>query len=130
MRYTADMSESRQPLTVYYDGACPGCVRDRRRYEAIAGKHAERVAWVDITGREAELRAAGIEPAQALRELHVKDSESGTVFRELDAYILLMRRTLWLKPLAFVIGLPLVRPLLARAYHAWVDRRLRRSGRG
>jgi len=34
-----------------------------------------------------------------------------------------------LKPLAWLIGLPLIRPLLARLYHRMVIRRLQRSGR-
>lgn len=129
MGYTARMNDKASSSIVYYDGACPGCVRDRRRYQALAGKRAEGVAWLDITGREAELREAGIDPAQALRELHVMDQATGRIHSELDAYILLMRRTIWLRPLAFFIGLPIARPLLSRAYRTWVDRRLCRTGR-
>lgn len=116
------------PVRVYYDGACPGCIQDRRRYEKLAGKQATDVEWIDITGRDAELRSAGIDPEAALRELHVVD-EHGCVRRELDAYILLMARTLWLRPLAWLIGLPGIRRLIAFLYHRWVDRRLARTGR-
>lgn len=129
MLYTQDMADETQPLVVYYDGACPGCVRDRRRYEKLAGKHADTVSWLDITGRDEQLAAEGIDPAKALRELHVKDA-AGAIHSELDAYILLMRRTAWLKPLAFLIGLPGIRQLVAAAYHAWVNRRLQKTGRG
>lgn len=116
-----------QKLTVFYDGACPSCVRDRALYEQVAGnKH--QVEWCDITGKEATLREQGIDPKLALQELHVKTPE-GRVVSELDAYILLMKRTFWLKPLAWLIGLPLIRPLLARLYHYLVQRRLRRTGR-
>ncbi|MFE8072395.1 DUF393 domain-containing protein [Marinobacteraceae bacterium S3BR75-40.1] len=123
------MTRHLSPLIVYYDGACPTCVRDRRWYEKLQGRddlHA--VEWVDITGRDEQLRAEGIDPHDAMTELHVKDAE-GRIHRELDAYILLMRRVRWLKPLALLINLPLIRPLLARWYHWWVHRRLRREGR-
>ena len=48
---------------------------------------------------------------------------------ELEAYILLLAKIPWLKPLAWLIGRPWIRPWLARLYHWRVDRRLRRSGR-
>lgn len=123
------MSKPDDKLTVYYDGACPRCVADRRRYERMAGKAGESVEWVDITGRDDELKQLGIDPDKALRELHVRDA-AGKLHVELDAYILLMRRTRLLRPLAWLIGLPGIRPLLSRGYHAWVTRRLRASGRG
>jgi len=117
-----------KPVTVFYDGACPRCVRDRANYERLAGEAGRDVAWRDITGRDGELRALGIDPGAALRELHVR-APDGRVLRELDAYILLMSRVRMLKPLAWLIGLPGVRGLCSRAYRAMVDRRLRRAGR-
>lgn len=122
------MSETQGKITVYYDGACPICVRDRRRFEKLAGKLGDEVCWFDITGRDDELRALGIEPRKALTELHVRD-ETGRILSELDAYILLMGKVPLLKPLAWLIGLPVIRPLLARIYHRSVLRRLRESGR-
>jgi predicted DCC family thiol-disulfide oxidoreductase YuxK len=114
-------------ITVYYDGACPKCLRDRQNYEKLSGKGGEQVCWFDITGREAELLKMGIDPKLALSELHVKD-EDGRIVSELDAYILLMNRVPVLKPLAWLVGLPLIRPLLARLYHHQVNRRLRNRG--
>ena len=115
-------------IVVYYDGACPKCVRDRRQYEQLAGSRAAQVEWFDITGREELLREMGIDPRKALTELHVRD-EHQRVHSELDAYILLMGKVPWLKPLAWLISLPLIRPALAKLYHWQVNRRLRRSGR-
>ncbi len=115
-------------LTVYYDGACPRCVHERARYETLSGDHGEKVAWTDITGRDEDLRRLGIDPDDAMRELHVRDS-NGQVHRELDAYILLMGRVRLLKPLAWLIGLPGIRGMLSRLYRMWVLRRLRRAGR-
>lgn len=114
-------------LTVYYDGACPKCRRDRATYEQLAGSTAEQVCWFDITGQENRLRELGIDPRKALSELHVR-TPNGHVVSELAAYILLMQKVRVLKPLAWLIGLPLIRPLLAKIYHWQVNRRLR--GRG
>ncbi|WP_018988742.1 thiol-disulfide oxidoreductase DCC family protein [Aromatoleum toluclasticum] len=122
------MAEREDGITVYYDGACPRCVRDRAQYERLAGEAGQDTCWVDITGRDAELRALGIDPGAALRELHVRDRE-GRVRRELDAYILLMARVPRLRPLAWLIGLPGLRTLLSRWYRASVMRRLRAEGR-
>lgn len=122
------MSERPTTITVFYDGACPRCVRDRANYERLAGQGARAVEWYDISGRDEELQAQGIDPLAALRELHVRDPD-GVVHRELDAYILLMARVPLLKPLAWLIGLPGLRQLLSRLYRALVLRRLRREGR-
>ncbi|AZZ95115.1 DUF393 domain-containing protein [Hahella sp. KA22] len=115
-------------LTVYYDGACPRCVRDRRNYEKLAGGRAAEVCWLDITGRDDDLRQEGIDPHAALTELHVRD-ENGDVHRELDAYILLMRRTLLLRPLAWLLSLPGLKGWLSRWYRRSVMQRLQKSGR-
>ena len=122
------MNETESEITVFYDGACPSCVRDRKHYERWAGQAGAHVCWFDITGQEARLRELGIDPRRALTELHVLD-EHQHIRSELEAYILLMERVPRLKPLAWLIGRPPIRPGLARLYHWMVDRRLRRSGR-
>ena len=122
------MSQNKPKIIVYYDGACPKCFKDRLNYEKLAGKAGESVCWMDITGQEEQLREIGIDPRKALTELHVQD-ENQQILVEMDAYILLMSKVPLLKPLAWLIGLPLIRPLLARIYHRQVNRRLRLSGR-
>lgn len=122
------MSEEKPKIIVYYDGACPSCIKDRGKYEKLAGKSGEDVCWFDISGQDAYLRDIGIDPYKALSELHVRD-EHQKIVSELDAYILLMSRVSLLKPLAWLIGLPVVRPMLASLYHSMVNRRLKRSGR-
>ena len=67
----AAMTESGNTLRVFYDGACPSCRRDRRQYERLAGRAADQVEWVDITGRDEELKARGIDPDMALKELRL-----------------------------------------------------------
>jgi predicted DCC family thiol-disulfide oxidoreductase YuxK len=122
------MNQDNRKIIVFYDGACPKCVKDRLTYEKLAGKAGAYVCWTDNTGQDESLREIGIDPHKALTELHVQD-ENQKILSELDAYILLMGKVPLLKPLAWLIGLPLIRPLLAKIYHWQVTRRLRRSGR-
>ncbi len=122
------MNQDKSNICVYYDGVCPQCIRDRTSYEKLAGKAGDKVCWVDITGQEQKFVELGIDPKKALTELHVKD-ENEQILSELDAYILLMSIVPVLRPIAWLIGLPIIRPLLASIYHNTVNRRLRRSGR-
>jgi predicted DCC family thiol-disulfide oxidoreductase YuxK len=122
------MKQDKARISVYYDGACPQCVKDRRNYEQLSGKSKDDIQWIDITGKESLLRSIGIDPRKALMELHVKD-ENQQILSEIDAYVLLMSRVPLLKPLSRVIGLPLIRPMLSRVYHWRVNRRLRHTGR-
>ena len=115
-------------VTVYYDGACPKCVKDRYNYEKLSGDKGKKVRWFDITGQEEQLREIGIDPQKALMELHVKN-ENQQILSEIDAYILLMSKVPLLRPLAWLIGLRLIRPMISKVYHRLVHRRLRRSGR-
>ena len=122
------MSPERNKITVYYDGACPKCIKDRKNYEKLAGKDGDDVVWFDITGKDDELCEIGIDPQKALTELHVKDKNQ-KIISEIDAYVVLMSKVSVLKPLAWFIGLPVIRPLLSHIYHWQVNRRLRRDGR-
>ena len=60
------MSLEQGKITVYYDGACPSCIKDRQNYERLAGKNGDDVVWIDITGKDDELRECGIDPYKAL----------------------------------------------------------------
>lgn len=123
-----NMAQNESKICVYYDGACPKCIKDRQTYEKLAGKLGDHISWIDITGQEKQLRELGIDPDKALTELHVKD-ENNRVLSEMDAYILLMGKIPVLQPVARIIGLPLIRPVLAKIYHWLVNRRLYQSGR-
>lgn len=116
------------PFKVFYDGACPRCRRDRDRYQRLAGQRAHRVQWVDVTTHADALHSRGVRLEDALRTLHVEDGQ-GRLHHGLDAYILLMRVVPVLRPLAWLLGLPVINPVLARLYRWSVRRRLARQGR-
>ncbi len=119
-------------ICVYYDGACQSCIKDRDNYLWLAGSKAKDVHWVDITHKEQELMSMGIDPKKALKELHIRlESSQGKsqILSELDAYIVLMNKTRLLKPIGWVIALPVIRPMLSKLYHFLVNRRLKSAGR-
>ncbi|MDV5167776.1 DUF393 domain-containing protein [Photobacterium rosenbergii] len=118
---------SKRKLTIFYDGACPSCVDDRNWFERRL-RQPDNIDWYDITGKEEDLRALGIDPYLAVRELHVMNVE-GEIFKELDAYILLFKQVWYLRPIAWVMALPFVKIRLSRGYRKMVDRRLARQGR-
>lgn len=128
MEHSKDDNPDQGKITVYYDGACPSCIKDRENYEKMAGEAGKDVCWFDITGQEEQLRQQGIDPYKAMTELHVRN-ERQEVFSELDAYILLMQRVPRLKPFAWLIGLPVIRTALSMVYRWMVKRRLKASGR-
>lgn len=114
-------------LKVYYDAACPLCRRERQRYESWQ-KAAEGVEWLDVNTHDEHLSARGVVPREALLSLHVEDA-AGQFHDGIDAYVLLMRRVPRLKLLAWVIGLPVIKPVLTWIYDRMVRRRLARDGR-
>ena len=65
------MRETEHPITVFYDGAGPRCVRDRAQYEQWAGPAGESVCGFDLNGQDERLRALGLDPHRVLTKLHV-----------------------------------------------------------
>ncbi len=122
------MRNEQLSLTVFYDGACPRCIKDRRLYERLAGSLGKQVKWLDITGQDEYLKNLGIDPLKALSELHLQLS-NGQILSELDAYIVLMERVWLLKLIAWLISLPIIRPYLSKLYHQRVQKRLKATGR-
>ena len=122
------MNVAKGRVTVFYDGDCPSCIKDRRFYERLAGRGGEEVIWHNISGQDDYLNSLGIDPHLAMTELHVQLYD-GSIHSELDAYIILMQRVWLLKPLAWLLGLPIIRPVLSRLYHHRVEKRLIKSGR-
>lgn len=116
------------PLKVYYDGLCPLCRRDRTRYERWAGEAGREVVWCDLNVHQETLLEKSIDPQAALLSLHVEEQD-GRVQEGIDAYVLLMQRVPRLKPIALLIGLPGLKPLLRWWYDLWVKRRLAKEGR-
>jgi len=136
-RRTEAMARRIRPLTVFYNGACPICRNEIRRYrDACADDEAERDhAWVDISEMPQALAARGIGPDEATRRLYVIDRE-GTLWRGVDAFMVLWRsipRYRWLGRLVALPGIHaaagwVYEHVIARVNYHRHRRRCRRNG--
>ncbi|HDZ45715.1 hypothetical protein LCGC14_0098310 [marine sediment metagenome] len=115
-------------INVFYDAQCPLCRKERRRYERWAGSRAADIAWLDVSEHQQTLREKGVDPAMALRSLHIEVAQ-GQLIEGIDAYRLLMARIPLLMPVAWIIGLPGIKSGLRALYDNWVKRRLQKQGR-
>lgn len=102
------MAES-EPLTVFYDGACPLCEREIAFYRRREG--ADRVAWIDVSESTANRIAPGLSKDQALARFHVRTSDGrlvsgGKAFARLWAALpafRLLGRVFQVPPLAWLL---------------------------
>jgi predicted DCC family thiol-disulfide oxidoreductase YuxK len=118
----------RNKIVVFYDGACPGCIKDMHWYQARQRADDNNVVWFDITGQEMMLHELQIDPFAAMLELHVLNQQ-GQVVSEIPAYQLLLNRLPGWSWIGTLIGLPGIRPILGMLYRRWVKRRLCQAGR-
>jgi predicted DCC family thiol-disulfide oxidoreductase YuxK len=114
-------------ITVYFDGQCGLCRREISFYQRIASKKA--VAFVDLTDHPDVLKKDGVDQLDSLRILHVRNDQNALV-TGVDAF-----RAIWsaIPPfgiLAFLIGLPLIRPMVEWGYARFAERRFKRLGYG
>jgi predicted DCC family thiol-disulfide oxidoreductase YuxK len=119
---------SKASINVFYDAQCPLCRKERRRYERWSGGHAANIGWLDVSEHQQTLREKGVDPAMALRSLHVETAE-GQLIDGIDAYRVLMARITLLVPVAWIIGLPGIKTVLRVIYDRWVKSRLQKQGR-
>jgi predicted DCC family thiol-disulfide oxidoreductase YuxK len=110
-------------LQTFYDGGCPLCSKEIAHYRKI--DRAGRIDWIDITAADAELAAAGLDLATAMRRLHVREPDGGVV-SGVPAFLAIWRRLpRWHLLAAAVTALRLTGPL-EWAYVRFADRRFRR----
>ncbi len=62
------VTDNNAATAVYYDGACPVCIREIGFYQRQEG--ANDIAWVDVTRCEANALPAGVTREAALARLH------------------------------------------------------------
>ena len=126
MKADSRVKPDQDKIRVYYDASCASCRKDKERYDQLAGK--ETVDWCDITGNDEQLKLQGIDPREAMIKLHVQ-YPNGEITHDIEAYILLISKVRWLKPLAWLINLRWVKETLRLLYRKWVLKRLRKDGR-
>ena len=113
-------------VTVFYDDQCPLCIREVNKWRRAPFR--KSVKWFDITNQDEALSEQGIDPVKALLELHLK-TEDGRILTSIASYSYLLKqlpRWCWL---GYLMGLPVVQPILKWNYD-WMTRvRLKHEGR-
>ena len=99
---------------MYYDGGCPLCSREVAHYRRIDVGQA--VNWVDIDKHPDELKQHGITLIDAMKHLHVLDSQ-GEIVKGAYAF-----QAIWLalpryRFLALLLNLPGILWCLDKIYH-------------
>jgi predicted DCC family thiol-disulfide oxidoreductase YuxK len=120
-------SDDKQPVTVYYDGSCPICVREIGVYQKCAG--ADQLAWVDVSSTQQLALSADLTREQALARFHVRRADGtlvngGAAFAALWASLPSLRwagRLFQVPPLSWIIaasynGFLRIRPQLQRLW--------------
>ncbi|AMO58054.1 thiol-disulfide oxidoreductase DCC family protein [Endozoicomonas montiporae] len=113
-------------ITVYFDGACPLCVREVSRWRNAS--FSCEVEWFDITGQEQALNERGIDPRQAMLQLHTQTSD-GNTFVSIDSYALLLEQLPRWRWLGKLMALPVIKPVLRWSYDGLTILRLKSEGR-
>ncbi len=108
-------SDDVAPLVVYYNGACPICGPEVESYRRQAEANNVASTWRDIAEDPAAQAETGLTKPELERRFHVRTPD-GQLLGGVDAFIVLWRRLPWLKPLAFFVGLPVIRPLARLVY--------------
>lgn len=104
------------PLTVYYDGACPLCSReiDHYRRKDTAG----HLRLVDIAAPGFDAGAAGLDPVAVNKSLHVR-LPGGALVTGLAAFTAIWDVLPGFGLFARAARLPLINPLLRGGYRVF-----------
>ena len=111
------------PVTVYYDGKCGLCRKEISHYKKIATEG--QFIWSDIAHDAAPLSQLDVSQMDALRRLHATD-RNGKLHIGVDAFILIWGQLPTWRPLAILVGLPVVRYIAAMLYNRFADYRFAR----
>jgi predicted DCC family thiol-disulfide oxidoreductase YuxK len=116
---------------VFYDGACPLCSREVKLYKKLAFKEGNEseIEWVDISSSQKELKVEGIEYADAMQLMHIKDG-SGVHQVGIDAVLTIWDQLPYYRTLSKLLrSIPAFYPLLKRVYKFVATHRMKITGR-
>ena len=118
-------------LTVFYDGACPLCLREIRFYRGLRG--GERLAWVDVSRPLDDPRGQPRSPADdmvapglcrldALARFHVLLPD-GRVQSGARGFLALWRALPGLRPIGTILSVPPIPSLMEPVYRLFLKLR-------
>lgn len=115
------MSPTAQPLTLYFDGACPLCSREARFFNLKAAPG--RVQFVDIAAADFDAKSHGLDPHAVHREIHGRMPD-GRIVVGVDALAQMWQLVPSTQWLATLTRKPVSRQAMQAGY--WIFARLRR----
>lgn len=123
------MTITNSTIRVFYDGACPLCQREVKRYQKLVATHSETIDWIDISNNADALNEEYINYEDAMRLIHIKDG-SGVHQVGLEAMLTLWDKIPYYRVISGLIRkLPKTHPLLAKFYEFLAKHRMTFSGR-
>ncbi len=124
------MTTIQSPMCVFYDGACPLCQREVKRYKKLYVPNGnEEIDWIDISKSKKELRDECIHYDDAMRLIHIKDG-SGIHQVGLEGVLTLWDKIPYYRVASkFIRQLTFLRPLFAKAYEFLAKYRMVFTGR-
>ena len=123
--------------TTLYNGACPVCGPEVRRYQRIDARRDGDLAWRDIARDPAVLERLGLDLEAVKERLHVVDGD-GRIHVGVDAFAVLWAELPGHRWLSALIRAPLIHPIarfvydriLAPALYRWNQLRDNRRAAG
>ena len=101
--------------TTLYNGACPVCGPEVRRYQRIDARGSGDLGWRDISQDPAILEALGLKLEDVKERLHVVD-DAGAIHIGVDAFAVLWAELPGHRWLSTMIRLPVVHPMARFVY--------------
>ena len=118
-------------IRIFYDGACPLCKREVKRYQSLLANKSqiktqnESIDWVDISNNKAALKSECINYEDAMRLIHIKDG-SGVHQVGLEVVLTLWDNIPYYRVVSgFIRKLPFSHPILEKIYEFLAKQRMK-----
>jgi len=115
--------QSKNIITVFFDGKCGLCSKEINYYRKISPDGI--FIWQDITKSADDLKANGISLSQGLKFLHTKYVD-GKFYVGVDAFILIWKQLKRWRLLAIFASLPIIKQIINFAYKIFANWRFKR----
>jgi len=110
-------------IKVYFDGKCGLCNKEINYYKKISPPFVFK--WCNVFEHESELENIKLKIQEALMILHAVD-ENGTLYKGVDAFILIWSNLNKWKYLAFLASLPIIKKILSLVYKIFAKWRFKK----
>jgi len=107
------MTKANHPITVYFDGSCPLCVREIGLYQRLKARN--QISWVDVSTTDFATGRPGLSQCDAMQRFHISTRE-GTLISGAAAFALLWQQFDGWRYLGWFVALPGINKLAELAY--------------